>query len=144
MLATTFAWHVPNETMIVTERTLWSKSPHLPIALDLETTGLSPKQSPYLEQHVYERDILDISMKMDRWNPAGFYNFFGSFTFRNDVDTALALADIFREEVHSIKNAGGLQVYIVYNPVTVEAVAQMSKRGGNALGMKPGDGPLIS
>ena len=144
MLATTLAWHVHNETMVITERTLWSASPHLPSTLDLETIGGSSTKSAVLEQYVHEQDILDVSKKMDRWNPSGFYNFFGSFTFKNDVGTALALAGIFREEVNSIKNANGLQVYIVYNPVTVEAMTQMSKRGGNTLGMKLEDGPLIS
>ena len=144
MLATTLAWHVRNETMVITERTLWSASPHIPSALDSKTIEYSSREFPVLEQSVYRQDILDISMKMDRWNPPGFYNFFGSFTFKNDIDTALALAAIFREEVDSIKDASGLQVYIVYNPLTVEAITQMSKRGGNALGIKVEDGPLIS
>ena len=83
-------------------------------------------------------------MNMDRWSPAGFYNFFGSFTFRIDVGPSLALASIFREEIFSIQGAQGLQVYIVFNPVTVQSISKMSKRGGNALAMKPEDGPLIS
>ena len=143
MLATTLAWNPRNKTMIITERTLWSEMPDLPKALASGTVGEPTEESQVLEQVINQRDILDISMKMDRWNPAGFYNFFGSFTFKNDVETSLAVAQIFKEEVVSIKSAEGLQVYIVYNPLTVGTILAMSKRGGNALGLKAEDGPLI-
>ena len=143
MLATTVAWDPRNETMIITERTLWSEAPDLPRALASDTAKASTGESQVLDQVVNHREILDISMKMDRWNPEGFYNFFGSFTFKNDAQTSIAVADIFREEVASIKSARGLQVYIVYNPLTVETISKMSQRGGNALGLTVDGGPLI-
>ena len=143
MLATTLAWDPRNETMIITERTLWSEAPDLPRALASDKAQALMGESQVLDEVVNQRDILDISMKMDRWNPVGFYNFFGSFTFKNDVQTSLAVADIFGEEVASIKSAKGLQVYIVYNPLTVETMSKMSQRGGNALGLTVDGGPLI-
>ena len=101
-------------------------------------------ESHVLAERVYKDATLAMSEKMDRMNAAGFFNYFGSVTVKNNVKVFMAIADTFREEASSIKDALGLQIYIVYNPLTVSTIQKMSRRGGNALGIRPSDGPLTS
>lgn len=100
------------------------------------------KRSSVLQTNTYRRSILAISQKMDGMNPGGFYNFFGSVTVKSNSKISLALAEIFQDEVQSVKDEPDIQVYIVYNPLTRNALHQMKKRGGNALGLVEEDGPL--
>ena len=146
MVATTLGWHVQTNQFVITERLIGSEKPALPRTLPVpSSTQLKRIVEPHvLDERVYKDTTLAMSEKMDRMNAAGFFNYFGSVTVKNSVRVFMAIADTFREEVSSIKDALGLQIYIVYNPLTVSTIQKMSRRGGNALGIRPGDGPLTS
>jgi hypothetical protein len=143
-LATTLGWHVPTQQFVISERMVASELPGLPGSLLYPGGELSGKLSMPRETYLYQRSTLHMSQKMDYMNLPGFYNYFGSVTVKNHAKIHLALADIFCEEVFLIQRAAGLQVYIVYNPLTVETLQKMQTRGGNALGIKTEDGPLTS
>ena len=143
-LATTFGWHVPTQQFVISERIVGSGLPKLASSLHYPAGELSSKQSNVRETYIYQRSTLQMSQKMDIMNAPGFYNYFGSVTVKNDATVHSALADVFCEEVFSIQKAAGLQIYIVYNPLTVETLRKMQTRGGNALGIDPKDGPLTS
>jgi hypothetical protein len=100
--------------------------------------------SAFLEGYSDKRTTLAMSQKMDSMNREGFYNYFGSSTVKNNVEVFMAVAAIFQEEVAKIADVAGLQVYIVYNPLTVPTIEKMQRHGGNALGLEPSDGPLSS
>ena len=121
-----------------------SELPDLPGRLLYPGSELTGKLSMPCETYLYQRSILHVSQKMDYMNLPCFHNYFGSVTVKNHAKIHLALAGIFCEEVVSIQRAAGLQVYIVYNPLTVETLQKMQTRGGNALGIKLEDGPLTS
>ena len=97
-----------------------------------------------LDQHIHLETTLAMAHKMDRMNAAGFFNYFGSITVKNNVKAFMNIADIFREEVLRIQDTSGLQVYVVYNLLSVSTIEKMARRGGNALGIKTSDGPLTS
>ena len=143
-LATTFGWHVPTQQFVISERIVGSGHPKLSSSLHYPAGELSSKQSNVRETYIYQRSTLQMSQKMDFMNAPGFYNYFGSVTVKNHATVHLALADAFCEEVFSIQKTAGLQIYIVYNPLTVETLRKMQTRGGNALGIDPEDGPLTS
>ena len=146
MIATTLAWQVPTHQFVITERLVASQMPVLPVTLPTPSSMPANEVvvSPVLEQWVYLKTTLSMAQKMDRMNPAGFFNYFGSFTVKNNVGVFIAIAAIFEDEVLHIKEALGLQVNMVYNPLTLSTIKQMSRRGGNALGIRPGHGPLTS
>lgn len=83
-----------------------------------------------------------MAQKMDGMNAEGFFNFFGRVTVRSGANVSMALATIFQEEVEVIKREPNIQVYIVYNPLTRNALSKMKKRGGDALGLAEEHGPL--
>lgn len=143
-LATTFGWHVPTQQFVISERIVASKLPKLPQSLHYPAGELSSKVSRSRETYTYQRSTLSMAQKMDVMNGPGFYNYFGSVTVQSHAKMHLALADIFCEEVFLIQKAAGVQVYIVYNPLTVETLQKMQTRGGNALGIDPKEGPLTS
>jgi FAD/FMN-containing dehydrogenase len=118
----------------------------LPVLLD-SVPRMKPdgrwEESSVIQTYKHQRSTLAMAQKMDPMNPEGYFNFFGSVTVRNNAEILMAVAEIFKEEVEPIKDEPNLQVYIVYNPLTRNALRQMKKRGGNALGLKEGDGPFI-
>ncbi|KAH8821358.1 hypothetical protein F5884DRAFT_827612 [Xylogone sp. PMI_703] len=141
-LATTLGWHVPTQQFVISERIVASELPNLPGSLHYPGGELGGRISMPRETYLYQRSTLHMSQKMDYMNLPGFYNYFGSVTVKSDARVHLALADIFCEEVFSIQKAAGLQVYVVYNPLTVKTLQKMQTRGGNSLGIKAADGPL--
>ena len=143
MVATTLGWSVQTQQFVITERLVATSPPSLPKLLATRNSKMD-LGTPVLEEYVYQKTTLEMAEKMDRMNQEGFFNYFGSITVRSTTDINMKIATIFFEEVDRIKNANGIQIYIVYNPVTVSALTQMRKRGGNALGLDPKDGPLTS
>jgi hypothetical protein len=142
MIATTLAYYAPTKEFLVGERMVASEVPDLPESLPIP--GEEGEMSAFLNGYSDKRTTLAMSQKMDSMNREGFYNYFGSSTVTNNIEVFMAVAEIFQEEVAKIVDVAGLQVYIVYNPLTVPTIEKMKSRGGNALGLEPSDGPLSS
>ena len=143
MVATTLGWSPHLQEFVISERLVSTKPPYLPQTLHIRNAGVDARTA-VVEESIYVKTTLEMAQKMDRMNAEGFYNYFGSITVRSQTEINMKIANIFFEEVERIKHAPGLQIYIVYNPVTVPAMKQMRKRGGNPLGLDPSDGPLTS
>ena len=143
MVATTLGWSNHLRQFVISERLVATDAPLLPRFLPIRNSA-APHVSSVLEEYVYVKTTLEMAQKMDRMNEYGFYNYFGSITIQSQTRINMEVANIFFDEVEHIKDATGLQVYIVYNPVSVPAMEQMRRRGGNALGLEPSSGPLTS
>jgi FAD/FMN-containing dehydrogenase len=141
-IAVTLQWHVALQEFVLSERMVASSLPELP-ETTLEGTK-SHNSTPVLETYYYQESVLQMSQKMDKMNPYGYYNFFGTATVKSSSAVFTAIAHIFEEEAATVASVPGLQLYIVYNPLTLEAIAKMQNRGGNALGISIEDGPLTS
>lgn len=143
MIATTLSWSPHVEQFAISERLVATSLPDHPKSLPVRNLGLQG-EIPVTEEYIYRKTTLEMAQKMDRMNEAGFFNYFGSITVRSQTAINIKIANIFFDEVDRIKDAEGLQIYIVYNPITVPAMRQMRRRGGNALGLDPESGPLTS
>ena len=143
-LATTLGWNPYWKDFVISERIVASELPDLPGSLKFPGDLFSNRVSGPLSTYVYQRSTLEMTQKMDYMNPPGFYNYFGSVTVKNNAKAHLALADEFFNEITKISHVSDLQAFIVYNPLTKEALEHMRKRGGNALGINVQDGPLTS
>jgi hypothetical protein len=51
---------------------------------------------------------------------------------------------IFIQEVHSVSNVTGLAPAFAFQPLSLNIIENMSKNGGNVLGLSTDDGPLTS
>ena len=139
MVATTLGWHVQMNQLTITERLVVSEMPKLPRILPVPSS-MQLKEvvvSNVLDERIYVDTTLAMSQKMDRMNAAGSFNYFGSVTVKSNVRVFMAIADVFRDEIYSIKDARSLQVNIVYNPLTVSTIEKMSRRGGKCPGYSP-------
>jgi len=150
MWATTLAWYAPRQEFVVGERIVASSYPldYLPESLTVPgSVGKGEGNATlkgYEEGSADQKTTLEMARKMDSMNREGFYNYFGSVTVKSDVRVFMAIAEVFKEEVAKITDVRDLQVYIVFNPLTVETIRMMGRRGGNALGIEVEDGPLTS
>lgn len=143
MMATTLGWANHLHEFVISERIVSSTQPDLPTTLPMRNAARQPFKR-FLDEHFYRLPNLEMAQKMDQMNPEGFFNYFGSLTLQSNSLLNQLIANIFFDEVDNIKNAAGLQIYIVYNPITLSAIQNMEKRGGNALGLDGSAGPLTS
>lgn len=135
MIAITIAWHQYSSQFVISERYI----------ADSEKTYTSTvyRESKPEHQSGYWKSTLAMAEKMDRMNPDGYFNLFGSMTVHNDAKVFVKIADVFRETMSDATTADDIEFNTVFNPLTGPAIAKMQKRGGNALGIFPDDGPLV-
>lgn len=134
MIATTIACHPYSRQFVISERYI----------ADAEKTYTSTvyRESNPEQQSGYWKSTLAMAEKMDPMNPDGYFNLFGSMTVHNDAEVFVKIA-VFRETMSDATTADDIEIYTVFNPLTGPAIAKMQKRGGNALGIFPDDGPLV-
>jgi len=80
-----------------------------------------------------DTDMLNAQM------PAGHRYSFWAGTFKLDRDFMAWMQALHQETVGPLPDQGSL----TFQAFTVPAIQQMSKKGGNALGLDPADGPLF-
>lgn len=141
-IATTLQWHVPSQRYVISERMVASDLPDLPEKISAVGEDGQSWEAPVVQTNSYQRTIFEMAQKMQGMNEKGHFNFFGSVTVKSNAKLFLAFADIFQEEVDVIKTEADLGINMVYNPLTRNALRQMKRNGGNALGLKEEDGPL--
>ena len=135
MIATTIAWHQYSRQFVISER-------YIADAEKAYTSTVYRESKPE-HQSGYWKSTLAMAEKMDRMNPGGYFNLFGSMTVHNDAEVFVKIADVFRKTMSDATTADDIEIYTVFNPLTAPAIAKMQKRGGNALGILPDDGPLV-
>lgn len=135
MIATTIAWHPPSQKWVISERAI----------ADAETRSTSThQQMPKAERKSgMWRSTFAMAEKMDRMNPDGYFNLFGSMTVHNKADVFLEIANVFRETMQTAVDKDDIEIYTVFNPLTSPAISKMQQRGGNALGITQDIGPLV-
>lgn len=72
----------------------------------------------------------------------GFREYFYTMTVKNDFDLNSLGRDIFYNETADLSDVPGNLIVMTYQSITVPQLQQMSKNGGNPLGLSPSDGPL--
>ena len=135
MIATTIAWHQYSRQFVISER-------YIADAEKAYTSTVYRESKPE-HQSGYWKSTLAMAEKMDRMNPDGYFNLFGSMTVHNDAEVFVKIADVFRKTMSGAITADDIELYTVFNPLTAPVIAKMQKRGGNALGIFPDDGPLV-
>ncbi|ETS78822.1 hypothetical protein PFICI_08675 [Pestalotiopsis fici W106-1] len=143
MIATNLAWSPWRKEFVLSDRIV-SLSENVMETMQMDTNAYDPCLDTPLpaEEHLYRRTTFEMAQVMDIVNEDGFFNFFGSMTVKSGVEINLIVADIFQEEASKITNIPGIQVYIVYNPLTTPTIKKMTRRGGNTLRIQETDGPL--
>ena len=85
----------------------------------------------------------EITEEISKSSPYGGRNIYGTFSFRPSIELHKGILEIFQEEFNKIKHIEDMQPNVVMHPLSRQTISQMSKNGGNALGLKEDDGPLV-
>ncbi|KAI1425337.1 hypothetical protein F5Y12DRAFT_796062 [Xylaria sp. FL1777] len=64
-------------------------------------------------------------------------------TVKADTDTLEYAVDAFRAALDKLEGVENLLLSITFEPIPVSLIEQSISRGGNSLGLKPSDGPLV-
>ncbi|KAN0098787.1 FAD-binding domain containing protein [Hyaloscypha variabilis] len=67
---------------------------------------------------------------------------FKTVTFKNDAQLIKDVIQLFIEEATPLLNLTGFAPAFAFQPLSLNIIEQMSKNGGNALGLSTDDGPL--
>jgi hypothetical protein len=67
-----------------------------------------------------------------------------NFTVKADAATLKAAAEIYTSALEPIKPVEGLVCSLTLQPYPVSLLRSSAEKGGNALGLSPDDGPLVS
>lgn len=87
--------------------------------------------------------LSDLARELNTSNPGGFRETYTTATFKDSAELQVKILEIFEREVEGIKDVNGLLPALVMQPITKAQISHFSKKGGNALGIRESDGPLI-
>ena len=144
MIATNLGWSTWKGEFVLSDRIVASGTDLPEMSRAHLADHSTDQETRPVEEHLYRRTTLEMAEVMDLVNEYGFFNFFGSITVRSNPEIHMRVAEIFQQEASKILDIAGIQVYIVYNPVTTLTIEKMQLKGGNALGLKQDDGHLTS
>jgi len=83
----------------------------------------------------------DITEEMS--TPYGQRNTYATFTYKPTEELDVALLKIFEDGLAKVKHVPGILAFMPLQPLSRRAISQMSQRGGNSLGLKESDAPLV-
>lgn len=88
------------------------------------------------------RALHDYSASLNEGNPYGYREVYYGLTIKANAEFARIARDIFFEELPATSDVAGANPVLLFQGITENQIKHMSKRGGNALGLKPEDGSL--
>ena len=89
------------------------------------------------------RHYSDITVEIGAASPHGGRNIYATFSFSPSAELTAKILAIFQEEIEPIKAHENVLPCLIFQPFASNTIALMSRRGGNALGLTPADGPLV-
>ncbi|GAM83052.1 hypothetical protein ANO11243_010380 [Dothideomycetidae sp. 11243] len=96
---------------------------------------------PSISDDTQNRNLSGYTEKVEAPDPYGFRQYFYTMTVKNDANLTTAAKDIFFEE-SDLSSVPGSLIVMTMQSITVPQLQQMSKNGGNPLGLSAADGPL--
>ncbi|WPH03221.1 Hypothetical protein R9X50_00609800 [Acrodontium crateriforme] len=97
---------------------------------------------PSIHSTLRTSNMTDLAWELNANCPNGLYETYWTATFHNSAELMHDIERYFRSEMQPFETRPGLVAACVFSPITVPMLSHMSKRGGNALGLDPADGPF--
>jgi hypothetical protein len=98
---------------------------------------------PALMDNTRVRTLTDLTVQFNASNPNGLRESYWTATYKLNQDLVTAIQNIFFDELQSIKDVAGIVPAATLQVISQGQLAQMSKNGGNPLGLSAADGPYI-
>lgn len=87
--------------------------------------------------------LLGFAEEQSAFSTDGARQLYFTTGFRLDVQLMLDIGELWLEALDPIKAIPGLLLSLVFQPLAQGMLTNLAARGGNALGLKPEDGPLV-
>jgi hypothetical protein len=98
---------------------------------------------PALQDNTRVRTLTDLTEQFNSVNPNGLRETYWTATYKLNHDLVTAIQNIFFDELNSIKDVQGIVPAVTLQVITQGMLAQMSKNGGNPLGLTAASGPYL-
>jgi hypothetical protein len=98
---------------------------------------------PAIHDTTCVRSLSNLTVQFNASNPNGLRETYWAAAYKLDKNFATFIKDVFFEELTSIVDAPALVPAATLQVITVPQLEKMSKNGGNPLGIRAADGPLI-
>ncbi|KAL6711778.1 hypothetical protein ACN47E_002821 [Coniothyrium glycines] len=98
---------------------------------------------PAISDTTQLRTLANITQLLNASNPKGYRETYWTASSKLDRAMVEFVLDVSFEEYENIQDVPGVGPATVFQAITVPQLEQMQKKGGNALGLTPADGPLL-
>ncbi|EER42304.1 FAD binding domain-containing protein [Histoplasma capsulatum H143] len=85
----------------------------------------------------------NVTLEFKASNPNGLRESYWTVTVKLDIEMITFVADSYMAGIDPIKNVTGIVPALTLQVISPSMIVKMSKNGGNALGLKPSEGPLL-
>lgn len=85
----------------------------------------------------------NVTLEFKASNPNGLRESYWTITVKLDIEMITFVADSYMAGIDPIKNVAGIFPALTLQVISPGMIAKMSKNGGNALGLKSSEGPLL-
>ena len=98
---------------------------------------------PAMQDSTAVRSLANLTLALNAVNPNGLRETYWAVTSKLDEDFTAWTVDVFYQELLGIADAAGLVPALTLQVITVPMLRGFAKKGGNALGLREEDGPLL-
>ena len=98
---------------------------------------------PAIQDNTAVRSLANLTLTLNAVNPNGLRETYWVATFKLNEDFTAWAVDMYYEELLGVANVAGLTPALTLQVITVPMLREFAKKGGNALGLREEDGPLL-
>ncbi|KAH8879237.1 FAD binding domain protein [Thozetella sp. PMI_491] len=124
---------------------LWLAVADLEYAIPVEHPAIFDTflNTPSIQDTTAIKGLPEITLEFNASNPGGLRETYWTATFKADPMLLSFIVNEFEQDFAPLVNVSGIVPSCVLQIITTDELSHMSKRGGNALGITIGDGPLL-
>lgn len=91
------------------------------------------------------KSLSNITLEFKSVNPSGLRESYWTATFKPDTNLITYIVNLFKTSILALQNhtSGTIIPSATFQIISTDMLTQMTKKGGNALGLHPSDGPLL-
>ncbi|KAL9126102.1 MAG: hypothetical protein Q9217_004802 [Psora testacea] len=99
---------------------------------------------PQIASTMRTSGLYDLTKERGANSPDGLRELYITTTFKNDLSFLNAVFRTFDDTIRHVQNIDGITWSLTFQPIIPAITAKSAPLGGNSLGLKPADGPLVN
>ena len=98
---------------------------------------------PQLYNTLRKDSLLKFTEEQSAFSTNGARQWYFTTCFQLDLSLMSEIRQLWHQTVQSITDVPGLVISLVFQPLTKGILTKSEQKGGNSLGLSPGDGPIV-